>query len=1372
MALLSSPVSSLINGVSQQPASLRFPSQVEAQDNAYSSISSGLTKRHPSQHVAGPLTGVNNVTGTFSHLINRDSSERYCVLAYPSGGDAVIKVFDLLTGTAQEMRDPTGQLVDSNTHRVFPNPNTADYFRIDSNASLQTGVPFAFSFWHYLPPSGEGGSGVNAILGKYAASNANSEYIIERNGKGLLLRMNGVGELYKSVDDVWEEYDTWAHVVIDHDGSSVNVYANGVKLLTDHAITNTAASGEFCIGRRCGTSLYAVGGIQFVGFWKAASGYPLGDAKVTSLYNSGVGLGYDGLTADLKTDLVSYWNLDESTGNAIDKHGDNTLTEEGTVGSGTGFPALADPFAYIDTADMAANLRAVTVVDHTWLVDSTVATAMDSVSLTPTRKNEALVVIWKYKHGHTYKIKVEDKTFQYRTRRSSVSAGSDDEKQENREAAQSQGWLAEQLFIELGGISDVTTVDLTTTMHPAANVGGAAATDVWGTGGQVGGTDINNNGEGLDGDGASNSGAGGYDGWVVKQTGPVIHIYREDEADFDISVSDDSGDEALTVIKGQVQILADLPTKAPNGMQIKIVGDEESGVADEYYVEFSVNEANEEDDAYQAERQSGATATDTEAMADGVWQETTASGVPNKFDSSTMPHKLVRLADGSFIFRETEWTDMPVGDADTNPQPSFIGEKIKDIFFFKNRIGFLADDNVIMSATGEYNTFWRTKIVQLLDSDPIDVGIAHTSVAKPNHAIPFQSSLILFTDTSQFILAGDETLSPKTTTIEYSTEFENSPLVRPVTTGRSIFFAEKKAAFSGVREWYQVIKDEMHDALDITAHCPTYIPGNIVTLAGSTHDNILIVRADGDPDAIYVYKYMVGKDEKLQSSWSRYVLEGATILDIGWIDTSLYLILQRTNFNTGHVNIFIEKMIIEPGLTDTDSAGNSIGFVCNLDRRVTEADCSLANADGVTTITLPCTRGKEDYQVMFRKEFISPTAIVHPPGSQLTITNPDATGNTITVNDPYKSGGRSFDESQDQYFTVGTSDTTTTGNVDFWISTWFKLDAGVTGYPTLLSKGSDSSGKNNEYFIFWHQTDKDICFDIGNGSSSTRVQTSSEPSKDEWHFLFCWVDRVAGTMNLRIDDEATVSAAATEYQVNANPFRIGVAGDDTGPWDGDLAKVGFGKPPSTWTPDTLHDLLWADGKGRNFPSISDADKVTYGLTADRGAWFPLREGAGDALDSVNDMTMDKSANGPGSVVGPDLASENFTGAEFFIGTKYAMEVELSRPYLKPQPNSPIYATGRYQLMYGHLIFHETDYLRVEVQPSQGRTKRSTVLNGGHLGATKIVGQRGTSSGQLKFPIYGRNDQATITVINDTPFPSAIMGLEYEASFNPRATRIG
>ena len=154
---------------------------------------------------------------------------------------------------------------------------------------------------------------------------------------------------------------------------------------------------------------------------------------------------------------------------------------------------------------------------------------------------------------------------------------------------------------------------------------------------------------------------------------------------------------------------------------------------------------------------------------------------------------------------------------------------------------------------------------------------------------------------------------------------------------------------------------------------------------------------------------MVGKDEKLQSSWSRYVLEGATILDIGWIDTSLYLILQRTNLNTGHVNIFIEKMVIEPGLTDTDSTGTSIGFTCNLDRRVTEADCTRVNSSGQTTITLPYVRGDSDYQVMFRKKFTAPGGVEYPVGSRLAVENPDATdSNTITVSDPYGLGSRKF----------------------------------------------------------------------------------------------------------------------------------------------------------------------------------------------------------------------------------------------------------------------------------------------------------------------------------------------------------------------------
>lgn len=900
MSLLSSPVSSLINGVSQQPASLRFPSQVQAQENAYSSITSGLNKRHPSQHVAGPLSGVDNITGAFTHIINRDVNNRYAVVAYRDGSDnANLKVFDLTTG---------------------------------------------------------------------------------------------------------------ASVVV-----------------------------------------------------KNTAGDPVGPS-----------------------DLV-----------------------------------------YLNTTGMADDLKAVTVVDHTWLLNTTKSPTMLSGAVSSTRKNEALVVLWKYRHGHTYKIRVEDKVFSWRTRESGLGDVDEGEKRDERAATQSQTWVAEQLFVELAGLSDVTTVGLSGDLHAAANVGGDVDDAPYATGGDL----DNNGGKGLNG-GGGETGAGGYVEWVIKQTGPVIHIYRSDEADFDISVVDDSGEDAFTVVKDEVQVLAHLPTKAPSGMRVKVVGDEEAGVDDDYFVEFLAN-GTPGGAAIQAERQHTIYATDTEALSDGLWRESIEPGIPDEFDPATMPHKLIDQG-SYFDFVPATWTNKLVGDEFSNPSPSFIDTEItatiKDIFFYKNRLGFLADDNVIMSETGAYDNFFRTTVIQLVDSDPIDIGIAHSSVAKPNHAVPFQDSLILFTETSQFILSGDEVLSPKTSTIEYSTEFENSIRVKPIPTGRTIFFAQKKSAFGGVREYYQIIRDELNDALDITAHIPAYIKGDITHMAGSTHDNILVVHSDGagDEGSIYVYKYLVGKDEKLQSSWSRYTLDGAAILGLEWIDTDLYILAQRSD------QLFIEKMTIEPGLTDTDSSGESIGFICHLDRRVNESELvsqAYDSDEDQTTFTLPYQRQESDDMVIVVRE--------------------------------------------------------------------------------------DGEFEGREY---------------GTGSQLTPVDNFTE------------------SVDLKV-------------------------------------------------------------------------------------------------------------------------SGDFSEAEVFIGVKYEMSVTLSTPYIKPQPGAPIYATGRFQLMYGHLIYHESDYFRVEVTPTH-RTMRKTEFNSGLLGATINLGNRTPHSGQLKFPIYARNDQAEIKIINDTPMSTSIMGLEYEAQFNPRASRIG
>lgn len=83
-------IPNFINGVSQQPAAVRLPTQVEAQVNAYSTVTNGLIKRPPARHLA-LLSGF-PTTGARYHTINRDVTERYEVAIV----DKDIKIVDML----------------------------------------------------------------------------------------------------------------------------------------------------------------------------------------------------------------------------------------------------------------------------------------------------------------------------------------------------------------------------------------------------------------------------------------------------------------------------------------------------------------------------------------------------------------------------------------------------------------------------------------------------------------------------------------------------------------------------------------------------------------------------------------------------------------------------------------------------------------------------------------------------------------------------------------------------------------------------------------------------------------------------------------------------------------------------------------------------------------------------------------------------------------------------------------------------------------------------------------------------------------------------------------------------------------------------
>ena len=78
MPLITEQISNLINGVSQQPPSLRLASQCEVQENGMVTIAEGLKKRPPLEHVAK----ITNKTDTDAkvHFIDRNDTERFVLL--------------------------------------------------------------------------------------------------------------------------------------------------------------------------------------------------------------------------------------------------------------------------------------------------------------------------------------------------------------------------------------------------------------------------------------------------------------------------------------------------------------------------------------------------------------------------------------------------------------------------------------------------------------------------------------------------------------------------------------------------------------------------------------------------------------------------------------------------------------------------------------------------------------------------------------------------------------------------------------------------------------------------------------------------------------------------------------------------------------------------------------------------------------------------------------------------------------------------------------------------------------------------------------------------------------------------------------------
>lgn len=369
-------------------------------------------------------------------------------------------------------------------------------------------------------------------------------------------------------------------------------------------------------------------------------------------------------------------------------------------------------------------------------------------------------------------------------------------------------------------------------------------------------------------------------------------------------------------LKGTKQRFVDLPTTGQVDGDVWEIAGEASNNFDNYYVKW--------------------------VAASSVWRETIRPGILTSLDSATMPHQLVNNGGGVFTFSPVNWSQRLIGDNTSAPFPSFVGKQIQDVFFHRNRLGFIADENVVFSRAGDFFNFFPETTTAVLDTDPVDVAVSHTKVAVLKHALAFNTSLMLFADQAQFQLTARDVLTPKTTAINVTTEFVINPVAKPTSASNSIFFATPKGSFSSIKEYAVQPLTYTNDAADITAQVPRYVPKNLFKLASSNLDDILIALTLDERNAIYAYRYYwASPEEKVQSAWSKFTLDSdAVILNADFIDNDLYMVVRRSD------GMYLEVLKLQPA-DDAD-----LGYLVNLDQRIT-ATGSYNATTNVTTWTTP-----------------------------------------------------------------------------------------------------------------------------------------------------------------------------------------------------------------------------------------------------------------------------------------------------------------------------------------------------------------------------------------------------------------------------------
>ena len=267
----------------------------------------------------------------------------------------------------------------------------------------------------------------------------------------------------------------------------------------------------------------------------------------------------------------------------------------------------------------------------------------------------------------------------------------------------------------------------------------------------------------------------------------------------------------------------------------------------------------------------------------------------------------------------------------TNLQPSLFAA-IENVFFYLNRVGFLLQNNVILSqpldptedSTLPDVNFYRVSTLTQSLADPIDINATSVRPIVLRSVQPGYQGLILFADGEQFVLYSDSgVVNPQTAMIKSVSTFELYGAIDAIEMGDEFFFVSRTLRHSRLFRMTPQGIEQTPILTDISKIINDYLPNNISNLLANSQ-NGFIALASLNEDKMYFYKTYKENNETVFRSWYCWELRGKVQTCV-FIRDRMYTITSQSG-RMCVSSIDLSYVGEEDILTNLDNAGGFFNF--------------------------------------------------------------------------------------------------------------------------------------------------------------------------------------------------------------------------------------------------------------------------------------------------------------------------------------------------------------------------------------------------------------------------------------------------------------